>query len=102
MKKFCLECAVTALALVMLVLLTMIPQGILSALFVLGAELTLGVVVARLYALLEREERRLARRARRDARARHAAQMYRAGVRLGTADPAVRPAARHVPDLRVA
>lgn len=104
MKKSMLEFGILSLALCMMVVIGMIPQGIGPALAAVALELVFGVLLCRLYALLEREDRRLARRTRQDARAHHAAQMYRAGVRLGTANAAAAASSssRPVPNLRVA
>ena len=103
MKKNALEFSIIAVAFCMFAVVGMITKGIGPALAALGLELAFGNVLCRLYALLPREERRIARRARQDARAHHAAQMYRAGVRLSAANPAPAAAApRAVPDLRVA
>lgn len=103
MKKSILEFSILSVAFCMVAVVGLIPQGFGLALAALGLELVGGVVLCRLYALLEREDRRRARRARQDARAHHAAQMYRAGVRVAAATPAPQAqTARAVPDLRVA
>jgi len=101
MKKSMMELSILFLVLGMAMGLSMLVYGGLFTAVGLAAELVMSALVCRLYNGIRRIERRAERRARRDAQAHHAAQLYRAGVRLY--NPYV-PAAeqRTAPDLRVA
>lgn len=92
MKKALLKLSILFVVLSMVMLLGTLAHGGVAALLAASAEAGLALLTGRLYGSLEREQRRAERRARRDAQAHKAAQLYRAGVRIaapcGTAAPA--------------
>ncbi|MBQ7858877.1 MAG: hypothetical protein IJ347_01910 [Faecalibacterium sp.] len=103
MKKSMMELSILFLGLGMAMVLGTFAYGGVIALCAFGAEVVMGLLVCRLYNCIQRIERRAERRARRDAQAHHAAQLYRAGVRLYHPPvSAQQPQQQTVPHLRVA